>query len=68
VTEEYAHERLVIFVGSNPIMELFLNTAGRVYGLRRILAKYSFVSTLEAALEKIEADKRSRIQVHYRAR
>jgi hypothetical protein len=64
LSQEYANERLVIFVGSSPIMELFLTTAGKVYGLRRILAKYSFVPTLEAALAKIEADKRSRIQVH----
>ena len=60
MSQEYANERLIIFVGAHSILEPFLGVVGQIYGLRKIVAKYHFVRSLDAALSKIEDDRRSR--------
>jgi hypothetical protein len=53
------HERLVILVGNNVTLNRFLAMTSNIYGLGRIVGKYRYVSTLEAAFALIERDKAS---------
>jgi len=48
------NEDLGIFVGFNAMLSMLLQTAGKIYGLRELVAKYRFVDTMQEALAEIE--------------
>lgn len=57
VTVDLPNERLLFFVGINPLLRKFIDIVGGVYGLRSALEKYRFPGSLEAALNTISEHK-----------
>lgn len=47
------NEDLSIFININRTLTTLLNTIGKIYKLRDLVAQYRFVSTMEEALEEI---------------
>lgn len=53
LSKDHPNERLIILVNSNPMIEMLMRTASKIYFLNTAFAKYRFVPSLDQAFEQI---------------
>lgn len=53
ISKDHPNEKLIFLVNSNPMIEMLMRTASKIYFLHTAFAKYRFVPSLDQALTEI---------------